>query len=944
MGNRFYYGMPSTQAFQAMNALDDDVQAKNTAATIAAQAAASSAAQAGNARDAALAAWQASTAPNEQLAAISKQFHTGAVVDVFLYDTSRDSDGGAWRKRCKHTSWENETLVPGKWLGQQANTAAAFAAGGANGDYYQHATLGNFFMLTSQGGADVYRGNTREFPALALIVVETARVVIYDATQPTLPMWMVFAGLQVGVPQALSNGALSSVFAVDSKVLIGLAGTAGGVAIFDYAADKGERINSSIWRYNGVLIADRNIVRADIATGTGQPILLSNVNDIAAISMPDAPMDPATGLPTPTIAVATAGGISVIKHDGTVVNSGAAAIDSIRVTSRGTIQYSYNGNTTETFNIAQLSAGFGGTQASIVSGATFSSGSKFVQNPLGFCPRIERDASAGNNGLIRHKLGNAAEKTMIAAISNAYSSGWQVGDSRGAWLADTVAGTISASGELVTNGTFNTDTSGWTPGVTTTISAVGGAMRIQNPANTTTYGGACSGAIAVIPGKWYTASFKTVGGTTSAVLGKIGTGQFTNDVSGDFIGSATFLAPSSGFVYFCFAVSPNVSGAYGDVDNVSLKLAEPDRSVKNTGLIVNGSLTKSAVATGAQLVAYSGFSAGNYLEQAYSANLDFGTGDFCYMGWVKITDISSYIGVLHRSQPGQGGGLYIQINGVTGTVAVYCSTTNSYSMIATSGSSAKVPLNIPTLIEVSRASGTLKIKLNGVTVSSVSSGENLTYVGAMLRLGCQSSGNEPVKGWMALWRASATAPSDDQSAQIYRDELALFQPAAQCTIDGTNVSVTSMAYDDTADVLHVGTSWGRSGFRGLQRIESAMASVGAVTAISAGQGACVTGGASGARYQQPAIALRDELRRKNVRTAGTREAMSFDFDSTAGMTDFTLPPGWSVKDVFVAGARKRLGATKDYVVIFDGYRDTARFAVSPGAAWVQVVAARSDPG
>jgi hypothetical protein len=153
-----------------------------------------------------------------------------------------------------------------------------------------------------------------------------------------------------------------------------------------------------------------------------------------------------------------------------------------------------------------------------------------------------------------------------------------------------------------------------------------------------------------------------------------------------------------------------------------------------------------------------------------------------------------------------------------------------------------------------------------------------------------------------------------------------------------------MAYDDTADVLHVGTSWGRSGFHGLRRIDSAVASVGAVTAISAGQGGHVTGGASGARYLQPAVALRDELRRKDARTAGSREVVPFDFDSSAGMTDFTLPPGWSVKDVLVAGTRKRQGATKDYVVNFDGYRDTVRFAASPGVAWVQVVAVRSAAG
>ena len=43
-----------------------------------------------------------------------------------------------------------------------------------------------------------------------------------------------------------------------------------------------------------------------------------STNDVAMTVLPNAPIDSATGLPVPTIAVATAGGVSVIKDDGTV--------------------------------------------------------------------------------------------------------------------------------------------------------------------------------------------------------------------------------------------------------------------------------------------------------------------------------------------------------------------------------------------------------------------------------------------------------------------------------------------------------------------------------------------------------------------------------------------------------------------------------------------------
>ena len=43
------------------------------------------------------------------LSAISSTINDTAV-DIFVYDTRKDSDGGAWRKRTQHTSWYNETL------------------------------------------------------------------------------------------------------------------------------------------------------------------------------------------------------------------------------------------------------------------------------------------------------------------------------------------------------------------------------------------------------------------------------------------------------------------------------------------------------------------------------------------------------------------------------------------------------------------------------------------------------------------------------------------------------------------------------------------------------------------------------------------------------------------------------------------------------------------
>ena len=47
-------------------------------------------------------------------------------------------------------------------------------------------------------------------------------------------------------------------------------------------------------------------------------LIVDNVKDVAMTVLPNAPIDHATGLPVPTIAAATDGGVSVIKDDGNV--------------------------------------------------------------------------------------------------------------------------------------------------------------------------------------------------------------------------------------------------------------------------------------------------------------------------------------------------------------------------------------------------------------------------------------------------------------------------------------------------------------------------------------------------------------------------------------------------------------------------------------------------
>jgi hypothetical protein len=90
---------------------------------------------------------------------------------------------------------------------------------------------------------------------------------------------------------------------------------------------------------------------------------------------------------------------------------------------------------------------------------------------------------------------------------------------------------------------------------------------------------------------------------------------------------------------------------------------------------------------------------------------------------------------------------------------------------------------------------------------------------------------------MALFRITNTIPSAEQIKKIYEDEKVLFQDGAQATLYGSSDAVTALAHDSDTGILSVGTSAGRSDFRGLRRVNNTTTAVG--VAISASNGMIV---------------------------------------------------------------------------------------------------------
>jgi hypothetical protein len=715
------------------------------------------------------------------MGAIDKDI-SGTAVDIFIYDTSKDSDGGAWRQRTSHTSWYNETL----------NTAT--------------------------------RGSRREFPAVAVLVLTSTSLTIYDGDDPDLPMWMVFnttSGNLIG-----GSTSLNAVTALNGIIVTAASGyTMETRFISDTPLDW---YTNQLYQYKGNIEQRNDTLGFTLIESYG--IVNANCNDVAMTVLPSAPIDSATGLPIPTIAVATDGGTSIIRDDGTVIDvytyaHGYVAFDDSHnliigrdaesilyggpipnadigeVTWRSQSDVTYFGYPTDANIDVVVSGGFDPGDVSALTKNAFGYPSRLVKFDLNI---------------------SDANGTMVAYAASSYNTGWMHGDIKGAFLSDTDDTNVTGS-ELVTNGTFTTNTDGWTA-TNSTITIVSNTLKVDdNGGNSAAYQ-----AITTVVGETYTISFDVVEitGLTARVhistlepnAGYTGTRLHESTELGSH--AVTFIATGT-TTYIQFSSEGTYYVRY---DNISVRIADPDRSVNNNGLQVFGTITKSAVATGAELVAYSGWSTSNYLEQPPNTDMNVGTGDFYVMGWAKPTNnITGYIWEYGQALNTSG---YTEMfyHQPTGLFKFYLNGQGDVT--------GAVTLNQWHHFVAMRTGGTMYMYINGILVDTASNGASLSNSNAKLRIGIRAYDIiTPFYGQIALVRMGASAPSPEQIKKIYEDEKVLFQENSACTLYGSSDAVTALAYDEVKNILSVGTSSGRSDFNGLRRINNTTTAV--TTAISA---------------------------------------------------------------------------------------------------------------
>ena len=731
-------------------------------------------------------------------------------VDVFIYDTSKDSDGGAWRKRTQHTSWYKERL----------NTTT--------------------------------RGSRKEFPSVAVIVAESNQVTIYDGDDPDLPMWMVFnTGGNWNHILVSTSGYVRCVAMLNGNLVIGRNLNTGWMLTKTSFVDdssygyKNAAHGTSDGVWTGGIVA-RNGDGSYYDNGVASNIISQYNNDVAMTVLPNAPIDAATGLPVPTIAVATNGGISVIKDNSTVVSTASSiyVVGSIQILPTGEIYHSqgYNGNNGFCYNdnFERLSGMDVGTYAN---SSTFWYAIDGIGNDSSLLGGGLADENAVGEGLDT-AVGTASGLTTIALNSSSlndgmvawrtsnYNTGWMPGDVKLATLSDTDVADVSDT-ELVTNADLSSST-GWN----IYGEAVFSSGNVTFSSAATAYTGIIQ-PISLTAGKVYRVEL-TVTNPDSWSFGfafqtsTTGVGVDPDAWSNYLTGTGTFVRyftakSSHNAVVFHLGPFPGTTITFNDV---SVTVAEEDRSVNGNGLQVFGSITKNPVATGADLVSYSGFSSSARLQQPYTSAMDFGTGDICINLWAKHIHNGSSLAYYFFDKA--------DTDGTNRCGAYYIPNSGVLDFYTPSGTSRanNVSINDWSMITFVRTGTMSYVYINGeVRGTQTGVSENLTSSDqtGMFTIGARFNGAEPwTVGDLSLVRVSATAPSPEQIKKMYEDEKFLFQENAKATLYGSSDAVTALAYDDVTQTLHVGTSDGRSDFQGLRRVNNTTRAVG--TAISAVDG------------------------------------------------------------------------------------------------------------
>ena len=770
--------------------------------------------------------------------------------DIFVYDTRKDSDGGAWRHRTQSTSWYNE-------------------------------------------GASMDRGARKEFPTIAVIVGYDGGIIIYDGDDPNLSLWMRFRSIETSYA---ANYMIWGTYHVVMKNGWMYTGSPVGnsyenvITRVNFISEESGLITTAGLYYGYKSIADRNTANFpghsnNTQDDTAIQLSYNDVQDLAIEVLSSAPIDVKTGLPTPTIALTHQNGISVIRDSGYIfdmigtVNNTLYKSPSIAFTKDEKLLYNMANKSADNYSIIMViplylftrdiskgyeyqfpNEGFYSYNVTGSSSIDFSNSyAAFfydaVQTQLGYFAmptnfglvNIQHLSQSLNDGG-RSSLGTGRfSGGMACEITKDYNTGWKLADIRGVFLSDTDDTNLDGTEKITNPGPYS-NTTGWAvanAGFSVTNS--NNRLVINSGSNSGSYFGAAQN-FTLVSGKKYVLYVYIHSQTKTAVIRLTGDGNyFTTTGLGTGYHAFTFTANQASHT---IQIGSDVGGSNRtqEVSSVSIREGDHDRSRnieyqwRNYGLQTFGTIAKTFVAANSELVAYGPFTESNYLRQPYNSELNFGSDAFSISVWIKPTANTPYMRILNRVQDTNNRRWEIYTDNTVENIVFYTRDGSAHSYANTDEHAA--PLNTWThIFAVREQNGDMKVYINGREDAYERIGStknpairNLDSSTADLLIGnaVDWDSNKPFTGQLALLRISASVPSTEQVKKIYADEKKLFAENTKCTLYGTSDDVKAIAYDDTNDVTHVGTSSGRSDFNGLVRINNT--TVGITSCISASNG------------------------------------------------------------------------------------------------------------
>jgi len=755
-----------------------------------------------------------------ELAEISTSISQTAY-DIFVYDTRNDSDGGAWRYRTQHTSWYNETL----------NTST--------------------------------RGSRREFPAVAVLVTtESGTLSIYDADDPDLPLWMSITPLNINQARVV---ALNGVILFGNRYAANAGFGGNGFIYYNFAGDYSRHGLSNgsnpsyIPEINSVPSGNMGTYWPKRPNSGARYYNLSDysVLDVAITTLPNAPIDSRSGLPVPTMAVSHLDGLTVFKDDGNAyLLSGSNWAD---------ITYRVNFDKFGVLYFGQMAyaiigcdvKGLHQSYTNMVDGrpsyrvglddypffqAHGENGNGWgASQPFALGSRDDFDLAQWSyythpdHRIVRTQMNHDLRDTYrgSSALMNYtgfdFNTGWMHGEIRGAYLSDT--STTAASSTATFTDDFS-NSNNWSHADGSAIT--GGALVLANQSSSRAtnldWGGTTS--------KRYLLEVdvtSTNGGTCVLDDDGVGAGQGSATNYGTITGSGTY------YNYFTKTGSARLrwlrtAGGPITINSMSIHEVEDDRSMSDRGLRAYGTITKSAVNTGTDLVGYSGFSSSNYLK-GYP---DVGSSmtEVSLYGWFKHTGNASTQEMV-RVGNSSSTSHFISLGRVTSSAdenwRFHYGGNGGSIAISDSDSSAA---NTWYFLMMTVSPTTIKCYVNAQLVDIRENTYSYLNTGSSpyIQLGNNVQVVTSDDFTASNVRFSESVPTDAQVDKMYNDEKHLYLTNAQATMNGGSGSII-LEYDDQTKLLHAGTAAGRSVFQGLRRVE---ATTDAVTVmISASNGLVV---------------------------------------------------------------------------------------------------------